>query len=360
MRSTNHTLGAAWTAICSVFLLCFVAALSGCGGGKGDDGDDGNGASGKPSDDPEFVTVGTAKVGGTFYQVGAGIAAVLDESSEEGGWRKSTAEATAGSLENLRRLESNEIQIGMANSTITYFAVNGKGGFDKQYKVKSVMTLFPLVAMFVTRADSGVETIADLKGKRVVLGPEGAGFDYFVRPILEEHGVKVDELDADYAGMFDSVGYLSDRSVSATFLGGGLTNAPAIVRASTEMDILLVPYDAAARDSLANEYPSFEKVTVPAGSYKGQDEPFAGLNVGSAHLIVRADADEDLVYKMTKIIYENRDKVAERHPAAKAINAKNAVRHTGVDFHPGAVKYYREIRIWPKDDAADSSEAGGG
>lgn len=325
----------------------------GCNGGNSG-GETGGGGEAVP----QFVSIGTAPVGGVFYNVGSAVSDALNDGKSDGGWRKSTAESTGGTLENLRQLDSGDVQIGMANSSITYFAVRGEQGFEKQYDVKSIMTMFPLVAMFVTKKDSGITKIEDLADKRVAVGPEGAGFEYFIRPILEAHSLDYEKLDKVYAGFQQSVGYLQDGSVAATFLGGGLRGAPAITSASSTMDILLVPYDDAARRSVAEKYPSFEVVTVPAGSYKGQDEAFPSLNVGSAQLLVRGDASEEFVYKVTKIIYEARDKLAQTHAAAKAINAKNVVKNTGTDFHAGAVRFYSEIGIWPQ--AEDEKPATGG
>lgn len=296
---------------------------------------------------PNFVSIGSAPLGGTFYQIGAGIADVLNDGREAGGWRQATNESTGGSLENFRRLDAGDIQVGMANSSITYFAVRGEGGFDRRYDLRTIMTAFPLVAMFVSKQDSGVNTIPDLKGKRVCVGPEGAGFEYFVRPILEAHGVTYNDFDPEYAGMQTSVGYLQDESVAATFLGGGL-RSPAITSATTTMDIRLIPYGEKERSDLIATYPSFSAVTVPANTYKGQSEPFAGLNVGSAHLLVRADANDEFVYRVTKTIYEAREKLAETHAAARAIKANTVVKQVGTEFHSGAIRYYNEIEIWAK------------
>ena len=102
------------------------------------------------------------------------------------------------------------------------------------------------------------------------------------------------------------------------------------------------------------DFPSFSAVTVAAETYKGQTTDFSGLNVGSAHLLVRSDADEDFVYNATKAIFENRKKIAATHAAGKAITEKNVVRNVGTDFHAGAIRYYKELGIWP-DDQADGS-----
>ncbi|HUG89463.1 MAG TPA: TAXI family TRAP transporter solute-binding subunit [Planctomycetaceae bacterium] len=325
-------------------LLLFVAAgLSGCGGGASRGGQ------------TEFISIGTADIGGSFYQIGASIADVLNDRKDEAGWKKVTAEVSGGSLENIRRLETGDVQIGMSNSSITYFAVRGEGGFDRRHEVKSIMTLHPLVAMFVTRADSGVQTLQDLKGRRVVIGPEGAGFEYFVGPILAEHRLSLEDVQVVHAGMETSVGYLQDGSVSATFLGGGL-KSPAISSAASSAEIHLIPYDESARQELIRKYMPFEAVTVPAGTYRGIDRDYTGLNVGSTHLLVRSDADDEFVYRVTKIIYEGREKVAQTHAAGRFINAQNVVRDTGTEFHAGAIRYYREIGIWP--EAGQGANAG--
>ena len=118
------------------------------------------------------------------------------------------------------------------------------------------------------------------------------------------------------------------------------------------MDIFLVPYGEEQRQKLVENLPSFSKATIPAGTYRTHSEAFEGLNVGSAHLIVRSDADEDFVYSITKLIWENRAAIAEKHAAARAISEKNVVRETGTAFHPGAVRYYSEAGIWPVADGA--------
>ncbi|MCZ6632221.1 MAG: TAXI family TRAP transporter solute-binding subunit, partial [bacterium] len=105
--------------------------------------------------------------------------------------------------------------------------------------------------------------------------------------------------------------------------------------------------EESAKQDLFQNYPFFFGATIPANTYRGQSEPFQGMNVGSMHLITRASLDQDTVYQFTKILYEKRAEVVKRHPAGKAINPKNIIRDTGTPFHPGAVKYYKEIGIWP-------------
>lgn len=297
-------------------------------------------------DSREFISIGTAPVGGVFYTMGGAISDVLNEKAADLGWRIA-AESTGGSMENIRRLDSGEIQYAISNSSITYFAVRGEEGWEKAYDVKAVMTMFPNVAMFVVKAGSGINSIADLKGKRVVVGPQGAGFEYFVKPIVQAHGLSFSDFEQINAGQQNSVDYLGDGSADATFLGGGVPTG-SITSAASTMDILLLPYGETEKQQLINDYPSFQPATIPAGTYKGQDEEYSGLNVGSAHVIVHASADEETVYQFTKRLFESREMLAEKIRAARAITPETAPRNTGTPFHPGAIRYYKEAGIWPQ------------
>lgn len=303
----------------------------------------------------KFRSIGSAPVGGVFYTMGGAISDVLNENKGTNDWQFSN-ESTGGSMENIRRLTDGEIDIALSNASITYFAVRGEGGFERAYPVQSVMTLFPNIAMFVTKKDSGIQKVQDLKGKRVSIGPEGAGFEYFVGPLLEAHGVTFDDIEEVFGSQQSAVDFLGDGGVAAAFLGGGVPTA-SITSAAASMDIFLVPYGEEEKKNLIQKYPFFHEATIPAGTYRGQDEPFVGLNVGSAHVIVAADADEEFVYQITKTIYEHRDQVTEKHKAGASIQPDNVVRNVGTDFHPGAIKFYKEIGIWPDAQAPASADA---
>ncbi len=292
----------------------------------------------------QFLSLGTAPPGGAFFVVGGAISEVLNENKGTESWEV-TAESTRGTQENIRRIAAGEIDMALANAAISYFAIRGDAGWDQAYPIRTVMTLAPNVALFITTEGSGVETIADLKGKRVVIGPEGAGFEYFVRPLLARHGVTFEDFNPLFAGQAAAVDMLADGSAAAAFLGGAVPTA-SITQACASQDCKFVPMDPTATEGLVKDYLFFNAATIPAGTYRGQTEPYAGLDVGSMHLIVGADADEELVYKLTKTIYENREQVVKKHAAGRAINERNVVRDTGTEFHPGAIRFYKEIGIW--------------
>ena len=304
---------------------------------------------------PEFLSIGTAPPGGAFFVVGGAIGEVLNELGEAEHWRV-TAEATMGSQENIRRLVRKELDLALSNAAITYFAVRGQGEWPEPQPVLSVMTLAPNVALFITPSGSGVRRIADMRGKRVVIGPPGAGFESFVAPILEAHGLSLTDVTPLYATQAGAVDMLADGSAAAVFIGGAVPTA-SISQAAASQDIFFVPFDPEPKAKLIADYPFFHGATIPANTYRGQVDEFHGLNVGSMHLITGAGHDAELIYRLTRALYENGARVAEKHPAGRAINPQNVTRPTGTEFHPGAIRFYQEIGIWPEAAAAASTPA---
>jgi TRAP transporter TAXI family solute receptor len=294
-----------------------------------------------------FLNLGSAPPGGAFFVVGGALAEVLNAHGTEHNWQV-TSEATQGTMENIRRLAAGDLDFALANAAITYFAVRGEEGWEQPYAMRSVMTLAPNVGLFLTLSSSDVTTLAAFKGQRVLVGPPGSGMEYFIRPILAEHGVTYDDFTPLTGNQDAAVDMLGDGSAAAAFLGGAVPTA-SITQASSSLDVFFIPYDEVARRRLIEQYPFFHEATIPAGTYRNQADEFPGLNVGSMHFITSADADEALVYEVTKTLYENREAVVEQHPAGRAINPTNVVRDTGTEFHPGAIRYYREIGIWPEE-----------
>ena len=329
----------------AAFASMLLLAISiGCDAPKpGGEGAAGAGTSSSTSGKRQFVTVGTAPAGGAFAPVGNAIANVVEANKGELNWVVSP-QGTKGTQENIRKLEANEIEFAMANAAISYFAAKGEGAWKKPHEVRAVATLAPNVGVFVTTKSSGIKTIEDLKGKRVVLGPAGAGFDYFLKPLLSVHGVSYDDLTVLNGNYFAASDMLADGKADAAFMGGAIP-IPAVTQLCSTQDVVFVKIADDAAEKL-KDYPFYFSVPVKADAYSDLEEDLTGINVGNMHLITHASVDEDIVYNLTKLMYENRAQVAEKHPAGKAINPKNAVRDTGTPFHPGAIKFYKEAGIW--------------
>jgi uncharacterized protein len=137
---------------------------------------------------------------------------------------------------------------------------------------------------------------------------------------------------------------------------------PAVTQACTTHDIFFVPYEETVRKQLIAEYPFYDEVTIPAKTregketYPGMTEDFVAMNVGSMHLITSASQDDELIYQITKTIWENRAEIVKQHLAGLSINERNAARYTGTPFHPGAIRFYREIGIWPEPERNGRAE----
>lgn len=323
------------------FVSCIGLAagclLVGCNADRGASGDGGG---------RTFVTVGTAPEGGAFAPVGNAISNIVGANKGDLNWTVST-QGTKGTQENIRKLAAGELEFGMSNAGIAYFASRGEGAWEKPYEVRTVATLAPNVGVFVTTEGTGIETIGDLKGRRVVLGPAGAGFDYFLKPLLEAHGLSYEDMTVLHGNYFSASDMIADGKADAAFMGGAIP-IPAVTQLCSTQDVVFLKFDDDVAEKLT-EYPFYFPVTIKADAYSDLNEDLTALNVGSMQLISHESVSEDVVYNFTKILYQNRAQVAEKHPAGKALNPENAVRNTGMPFHPGAIKFYKEEGIWPNE-----------
>ena len=298
---------------------------------------------------PARIKLATANVGGTYYPMGNAIAQVL--SSELPGV-SATAETSGGSGQNIRMLDANQVHLALANAAITFPARQGAEGFEKQFAMEVVISLHASINLFLALEGSGIAEIADLKGKRVSVGPAGGGWDYYVRPILAAHGVSYADFQPVYEGQANAIELLKDGAIDAVMVGGSIPHAT-ILAATATHDIEYLTLDETALDSLRAEYPFIKKSIVPRGTYEGLDEDFWAVETGAAQLIVRSDADPDYVYLIAKTIYENRDAIAEMHPAGAEITPDRAAMDTGIPYHEGSLRYFSEIGL--RDPEPDSS-----
>lgn len=346
-----------------------------------------------------FLSLGTAPVGGTFPVVGGAIAEVLNLHRGSHNW-KVQIKGSKGSQENIRRLAGGQFELGMSNSAISFFASQGGSNWQTEgsYQVRAVCTLAPLVAMFVTKRDSGIRAIGDLKGRRVVIGPAGAGFEMFVMPILEAHGVGAASFSAIYAPQGVAVEMLSDGAADAAFLGGALP-AQSIIQASGSFEVYVIPFDPKVRGRLIRDYAFFKPIphalvksrypkilhyeledriaqmsraealafireqglrvpgaeTMELASLRkaATAARFGWLNVGSMQVVAHENTDKRLIRNLLEVLWEQREELARRHPALGFLQLRSvplpngqkrliqgAVLYTGIPFHPGAVEFY--------------------
>lgn len=287
----------------------------------------------------QFITVGTATQGGVYALVGNAVANTIEAGKGDLNWTV-TAQGSKGTQENIRKLSAGEIEFGMSNAAIAYCALQGEGDWKEKQEIRSVATLAPNICVFVATAESGIKTIADLKGKRVVLGPAGGGFEAFLEPVLEAHGLSYADLEVKNGGFLQASELIKDGGADAAFMGGVPPNG--IVKGlCKDRDIVFVKLKDDIAEQL-KDYPFCAPATVKAGTYKDLTEDLSTVNVGNMQLITHADVDEETVYQFTKLLYENREAITELHAAGKAINPKNVAKDVGIPFHPGALRYFKE------------------
>ena len=312
------------------------------------------GTTGNNGGQRQFITLGTAPLGGVFVPVGNAIATTVDGNKGDLNWVVSSS-ATKGTQENIRNLESGDLQVAMANAAISYFAVRGEGAWETKREIRAIATMAPNVGMFVTTESTGIKSIADLKGKRVVLGPAGAGFDYFLKPLLAAHGINYSDITVLNGNYLSASAMIADGKADVAFMGGAHPVSAAEQLCSSQ-NVVFLKFDETVIGKL-KKYPFYFNVPIPADKYSDLHEDLQGINVGNMQLLSHANVPEDDIYNFTKIMYENRANIAKQHPAGKSLKPKNIARDLGTPFHPGAIKYYKEIGLWA-DDAEVKNESG--
>lgn len=289
------------------------------------------------------MTLATGSTGGTYFPLGGGMANVWTKEIE--GLRVSVHPSGA-SVENLRLLQSGEVELIMAVNGVAVSALNGEGPFEgEDHDFRLVGNIYREVTQIVARADAGVETIADLAGKRVQIGPPGSGTEVAARNILLAHGI---DPDSDIEVFQDTFGaaadQLRDGTVDAAF---GILALPAasILDVATGTDIVLVDIVGDVLDEMLAADPSLTAVEVPAGTYPGQDD-VAHWVTNWATLYAQPGLDDDQVYEMVRLMYEGMDPDTVGHAVAAELQLASAIDgHGGIPLHPGAARYYEEQGI---------------
>ncbi|WP_199036886.1 TAXI family TRAP transporter solute-binding subunit [Glycomyces salinus] len=307
-----------------------LLAASACGVGS-DAGDDNGDEGGERSE----MVLGTGSVGGTYYPLGGGIAQMWSGAID--GLRVST-QATGASVENIKLLQDDEIQLAMSiNGTATQ-AVNGEGDFEgEEIELAFLGNIYPEVMQIVATADSGIETVTDLAGMRVAIGPDGSGTQGLTQTILDAAGVEPGETFAD--GFGDAASKLRDGQIDAAF---GVLALPAasLTEAAQNADLVLVsiPDDVVA--TLLDADATMSSLPIPGGTYPGIDQD-ATTVTNWASLYALPSLNEDQVYELVKTLYENTGDVD--HAVAGSISIDTATEGVvDVEYHAGAEKYFSE------------------
>ena len=290
--------------------------------------------------DINFVTAGTAS---TFYPISATVCQLWNDNIEG---MRAVATPSGGGIDNLNQAYDGEAQIGIANANLVYQAQEGIASFEgyanKNLRIFAGLYINPNQVV-VTKA-SGIEGLADLIGKKISIGAAGSTTVDEAAVHLGSIGKTLDDIKAEYMDTSAAADAISNKLLDGVWIMAGTPNS-AVTQIMTTTDSKIMPITAEQVEALKAEYPWYAACEIPAGTYAGQDEavPTSGVKLT---LFVTADVDEETVYQMTKVFWENWDTLTETHAALRKADPKQACNDVaGVAIHEGAARYYREIGI---------------
>jgi TRAP transporter TAXI family solute receptor len=308
--------------LCLLMATCLVGSFSGTAGAA-----------------RKFLSIATASIGGSYYPIGVGIAEIVNRCVPD---VEMKVEVTGGGLENPKLVGTGEADLGFTNH-FAYMAYHGEPPYDRKYS--DLRLLFagvsPGAYQIVVRADSGIRSLSDLKGKRVAMGPQGGGAIVQFPLMLEFHNLTMNDFRASYMSYDEGILALTDGRVDAALVAAPVPS-PAItsLAASKRVDFRIITWSPQVRDAFLQKYPYFAAVDIPGSVY---GLPDVTHTVGTVNVVIaNAKLSEDLVYKITKSIFDNLATLQQSHPSATSIDLASAVSVRLIPFHPGAERYYKE------------------
>ena len=290
----------------------------------------------------QFVNILTGGQSGVYYPMGVALSQIYAKSIPN---VRATAQVTKASAENLNLLQAGrgELALALADSVSDAWKGEAEAGFPKKLdKLRGLSGTYSNYIQIVANADSGIKTLADLKGKRISVGAAKSGTELNARAIFKAAGLTYADLaKVEYLPFGESVELIKNRQLDATLQSAGLGVA-SIRDLSTSVKIVVVPVPADVVAKVGDA--AYQTAVIPANTYTGQtqDVPTAAI---PNFLVTHSGVSDELAYQMAKQMYENIDTLYAAHNAAKAIKRENAIKGMPVPLHPGAERYYREVGL---------------
>ena len=316
------------TLVAAVTMLC----AAGCTGGA-------------PATNARFISIATGGTGGVYYPYGGGIAKVLNENLPN---VRATAEVTAASVDNLKLIRDGRADLAFVLADTLADAVAGRGAFaGRPIPARSLAVLYSNYTHLVALASSGIRSMSDLRGRVVSTGSPGSGTEIIAVRMLRAAGLDPDrDVTRQALGAAESAGALNDGKIHAFFWSGGLPTAAVQDLAYTQgVTIRLVP-SAEVLPRLRGEYGGlYFPLQIPAGAYPDVDADVAVVGVDNV-LVVNDSMPADLAYDITRLLFDRKADLAAIHPEARNLSLERAAGPSPAEFHPGAVRFYRERGVW--------------
>ncbi len=286
----------------------------------------------------QFINVLTGGTSGVYYPLGVAIGKIYSDKIPN---VKTQVQATKASVENLILLNQGrgEIAFTLGDSLKAAWEGDAEAGFKtKLEKLRTIGAIYPNYIQIVATADSGIKTLADLKGKSLSVGAPKSGTELNSRAILAAAGLSYKDLGrVEYLPFAESVDLMKNRQLAATLQSAGLGVA-SLKDLSTSSEITVVSVPKQVVDKIG---PPFVSVIIPANTYTGQDKDVPTAAVIN-YLVTSSAVSDDLAYQMTKLVFESLPELANSHAAGREIKLENAAMGSPVPLHPGAIRYYKE------------------
>lgn len=286
----------------------------------------------------EYINILTGGTSGVYYPMGNALSSLYGQSLPDA---KITVQSTKASVENLNLLQQGrgELALALGDSVSNAWKGVEEAGFKAPLdKLRGVAAAYPNFVQIVATKDSGIATLADLKGKRVSVGAPKSGTELNARAVFAAAGLSYDDMDVQYLPFGESVELMKNRQLDATLQSAGLGVASIRDLASTH-EIVVVAVPAEVIEKIGDA--AYNVGTIPANTYNGQTEDVTSASIYN-FFVTHADVPEEVVYTMTRDIFENLDTLQAAHSAAKAISLESATLGMAVPLHPGAERYFKE------------------
>ncbi len=290
----------------------------------------------------KFINVLTGGQAGVYYPLGVALGQIYSKALPD---HKVSVQATKASVENLNLLQAGrgEIALTLGDSlSDAWKGVEDAGFKTKLDKLRTVAGIYSNYIQIVASADSGIRTLADLKGKRISVGAPRSGTELNARAVLKAAGLSyADFSKVEYLPFGESVELMKNRQLDVTLQSAGLGVA-SIRDLATSIRIVIVPVPADVVAKVGD--PAYSVGTIPANTYTGQTEAVPTVAIRN-FLVTHDGVPADVVYTMTKSMFDNLDTLVAAHSAARGIVRDEAIKSLPVPLHPGAERYYREVGL---------------
>ena len=287
----------------------------------------------------ERIRMATGGTTGTYYAFGSAVSQILSDSTKI----PITVQSTGASRANIQLIDAQEVEIAIVQNDVMDYAWRGVDLFqgERITSFASMAGLYAEVCQIVANPAAGIRTVADLRGKNVSVGDAGSGVEFNAQQILEAYGISFNDIGKQNLSFAASADALRDNKIDAFFCTAGAPT-PAVVDLATSRDIVILEVDDARAAQLIAKYPFYTKFDLPAGSYRGQNQPVQTVAV-KATFIVASSLSDNTVYELTKALFQNQPQIAAAHVKGHELTSSYAVEGISVPFHPGAERYLREI-----------------